>query len=504
MSRHHLALFIALSCIALASAAAVDDADDRIAYSAAAGPSSPCRLNAVDAQCVSNWWPEHSSSLYRGTAHTTYGPDASVSFSFTGSAIHLVGSTFPRGARAQVVIDDRDTHTLDFTDSSGARRDGVRLFSRRGLDASPHTIRISYDPTSYEQEPELRRFMAIDAFILEDAQDASPFSPSSPSSISSSSGTLSHPLVVAKVRARREESPSNSPEAPTAGRVPTINELYASDDTTTSPAPNRTQWSPVPGKSASSAANMSPGHIAAIAVVSGFLSLVLGLALIWCIRTRFSAPQRVRPSSRRGESILSWGYQSQDGAKRRPDDLEATEDRTRELTMPRLISASVVTAAATATTMTMNLGRVSTEAQRPISREIVPSPISPSPITPSPVTPSPASASSTTPLNRPRRAASASSRGAGSSSRRAPPPAPLELGPSNSGALLHPHAVPTPMGSPRFAEVPQTVVIPASPAPTAAPPPPYTPRSRGKSPRTLAELREKMSPYTPTRSPSSR
>lgn len=502
MSRHHLALFIALSCIALAGSRAVavtvDDADDRIAYSAAAGPSSSCRLNAVDAQCVSNWWPEHSSSLYRGTTHTTYGPDASVSFSFTGSAIHLVGSTFPRGARAQVVIDDRDVHTVDFTDSSGARRDGVRLFSRRGLDASPHTIRVSYDPTSYEQEPELRRFMAIDAFILEDGPDASTFSPSLPSRISSSSGTLSHPLVVDKVKVRREESPSNSP-APAAGRVPTIHELYASDETTTSPTPKRTQWSPIPGKSASSASNMSAGHIAAIAVVSGFLSLVLGLALIWCIRTRaFGSPKRVRPSSRRGESILSWGFQSQDGTKRQPDDLEASEARTRELITPRLIGASVVTAAATATTMTMNLGRVSTEAQRPVSREFIPSPITPSPVSPSPV-----SASSTTPINRPQRAASASSRSAGPSSRRAPP-APLDLGPANSGALLHPHAVPTPMGSPRFAEVPQTVVIPASPAPTAAPPPPYTPRSRGKSPRTLAELREKMSPYTPTRSPSSR
>lgn len=469
MSRHHLALllFITLCRLSLTHARLVDDADGDIVYSSSASlnwrRTIACKLHA--AKCLDGWWAEHSSLFQNGSLHVTSGPVASASFTFRGTAIHLVGSTFPRGARALVAVDDHPAQSVDFASATASRVDGVRLFTLSGLNpTTEHTIRVSYDAacsTSRQHEP---RVIALDAFIVEESTDGptilNTHYPVTPT-ISSPSGT---------VLARADDIPTAL-----SGLSPNAHDLYAvSDETTTSPTV--TNWTRDPGD------GLQTGQIAAISIVCGVLFSAFICSVIWCIRMRIlSSPRRVLPSSRQGESVLSWSFGS---VSRHRNGSTQMRERPRTA-QPRLPGASIRTAATVAPGLTTNVARASLEAQRS------PSPIQDldilTPTTPgstSPISP----ANSLTPLTMPRRAASTTA----STRRAAPPPLPL-----SASQGIHPHAVPISMSSPRFFEHSQVVVIPPSPAPTVTAPPPYTPRSRGRSPRTLQELREKMSPYTP-------
>ncbi|KZV95396.1 hypothetical protein EXIGLDRAFT_707395 [Exidia glandulosa HHB12029] len=293
MSRHHLAILLLITLCSLSPARAryVDDADEQVVYSRLALParSLACKLNA--AKCTSNWWLERSSRHHNGSLHVTHGPVAVASFSFQGSALALIGSTFARGAKGLIAVDDGAPQIVDFTSPTGARVDGVRLYARSGLDPTvTHTVVLSYDSTSYVPRRDEPRYMAVDAFLVEDSPDAPavahPRSPVTLSSraISSSSGT---------VLARDDDIPT-----PSSGSSPTFNDLYAdSDETHTSSSPTATssQWSPV---GHSQPASLNAGQIAAIGVVSG----VLFVALAFAVLCRLAAASLYSA----GVSALSW------------------------------------------------------------------------------------------------------------------------------------------------------------------------------------------------------
>lgn len=202
MSRHHLAILVlfTLSWLAPVPARYVDDVDSQVLYSRHAHTRRvlACRLSA--ARCA-HWYDsvlgfcarssfvrrslEESNRFHGGSLHVTGDPAASVSFVFNGSrpllpvrcrltktlpgsAVRLVGSTFPRGAMALVSVDGNTPQRIDFTSSSGSRVDGVSVYAHSGLNpTTTHTLHVSYDPTSFVSRQDERRYMAIDAFVVE-------------------------------------------------------------------------------------------------------------------------------------------------------------------------------------------------------------------------------------------------------------------------------------------------------------------------------------------------
>ncbi|KAH7097910.1 hypothetical protein BKA62DRAFT_409225 [Auriculariales sp. MPI-PUGE-AT-0066] len=512
MSRQHLASVIPTTLLLLTLATRVlagfaDDSDAALVFSTVAKDGA-CSLQAQDAtSCTSTWWTENDTDFQGGTSHFTIGPSASVTYEFKGTTVHLIGSTFPAGtgAKAQVVLDHGTANIIDVSSTTGAtqRVDGVRLLTQNGLDGTvTHTITVSYDPASYNASAS-PKFLAVDAFQIEDGSLAGLL----PSTTASSPTTSTTPLSTNASR--------------------TISNIIGSSTA----APTDT--------STSKARGLDTGRIAAIAGSCAALLLVLVLGLIFCFRVqRDRSPRQVRQYSKPRASFLGSmekggangsqvalvapGYDMPDSGPLRVSaaldinlDLESPMPLHRSVTMQtvRVDSPHGNNAPESpmpmGRSMTMNTRRRdSTQAQRPASVQPRQTEVFASPadtLSPNSSIPDSASPHSAAPLLRPARRV----------------PAPLPLSHSNINVtsrrddgdgndatvpdpnMLHPHAVPTPLGSgsPRTADW-MHVVIP--PTPPANPPPAYTPRSgKSRGPRTLAELREKMSPAAWTPSPRS-
>ena len=85
------------------------------------------------------WHDDSGSTFLNGTARYTSDADASVSFTFTGTAIQWYGQNDTNFGTANVYIDGVLVETVNVYGSMASQK---LLFSRTGLTAGEHTIRI--------------------------------------------------------------------------------------------------------------------------------------------------------------------------------------------------------------------------------------------------------------------------------------------------------------------------------------------------------------------------
>ena len=104
------------------------------------------------------WTPSYGSWLSGGTSLYSRTLGASITQSFTGRAIALVGTKSPRRGKARVYIDGALAATVDFRRSSAAYRQVV--FARSWATAEPHTLSLVVLGTSG------RPRVDVDAFVI--------------------------------------------------------------------------------------------------------------------------------------------------------------------------------------------------------------------------------------------------------------------------------------------------------------------------------------------------
>lgn len=85
------------------------------------------------------WHDDSGSTFLNGTARYTSDANASVSFTFTGTAIQWYGQNDTNFGTANVYIDGVLVETVNVYGSMASQK---LLFSRTGLTAGEHTIRI--------------------------------------------------------------------------------------------------------------------------------------------------------------------------------------------------------------------------------------------------------------------------------------------------------------------------------------------------------------------------
>jgi hypothetical protein len=143
--------------------------DSAIKYSATT-TNPDCQGRGLQIRdCVNKWWsrPDVSHDY-----HVTAGTDASLVFSFQGSAVRLMAHTEPSYAQARIFIDGTDEGVVAFQPPISGTDSNKPLWTSRQLDESiPHKLRMVYEP-KLGQDPNGSFFIGIRSFIVETTNPA--------------------------------------------------------------------------------------------------------------------------------------------------------------------------------------------------------------------------------------------------------------------------------------------------------------------------------------------
>lgn len=157
----------------------ISDFDQRVVYLPNDPAPSSCATSPDNERCASKWWATDEDTI---SLHTTWGPDTSFEFTFTGEAVELWGSTSGSGAVGRASIDNGPEVVVNFASADGQYHLNQILMTEKTLAPGQHTLQLRYNNASFGKAGN-RKFIFIDFFQI--------YSTTTTSILSSTSGPSS-------------------------------------------------------------------------------------------------------------------------------------------------------------------------------------------------------------------------------------------------------------------------------------------------------------------------